>query len=415
MKVIGLLDCNNFFVSCERLFRPDLRKTPVVVLSSNDGCVVARSQEIKDNGIPMGIPYFQIKDIMSDIGAVAFSSHFALYRDISRRVFEVMQNHYTYTEQYSIDESFFVYEGDDPVGYASSVKEAIEREVGVPVSIGLSFSKTQAKYASVVAKKTGQVTLLLPEWWNKEGRAISLGELWGVGRGRARAFSTSGCNTVGDLCDIPTSIVGQRYGLDGVRLQAEMSSKIAYEVTTIRSPQKSLLSSRSFAKTTNDKNVLHDALKYHLHSVVTDLWHLDLLAPTIRLMLGTSRHGDYAFQGASAEAILDVPTRDLFRLEAVVSDLLNQAYVEGVPYKKVGITVSNLKPLAAVGETLFIDESSQKTEVLSRAVVDLNSRFGNGSLQLGRGGRNVVQWGARVDAQSPSYTTRWSDLKVVKA
>src|SRR3989338_2114936 len=165
MKYIALLDCNNFFVSCERLFRPDLLGKPVVVLSSNDGCVVARSKEIKDKGIPMGVPYFQIKDTLTEIGATIFSSHFALYRDVSRRVFEVVRTYQSEIEQYSIDECFFTSESEDPYRWVEEMKRRVEQEVGIPVSIGVASSKTRAKYVNTVAKKTTGIAI-----WGEEDR-----------------------------------------------------------------------------------------------------------------------------------------------------------------------------------------------------------------------------------------------------
>ena len=163
MKYIGVIDGNNFFVSCERLFRPDLVGKPVIVLSSNDGCVVARSQEVKDIGVAMGVPVFQIKDIIKDKGIVTFSSNFTLYRDISQRVFSVVKELLPDKEQYSIDEAFFTLEATDVVEVTHKlkvIKHEIERRVGIPVSIGLAATKTQAKYASKLAKKTGGVVVI---------------------------------------------------------------------------------------------------------------------------------------------------------------------------------------------------------------------------------------------------------------
>ena len=157
---IGLLDCNNFFVSCERAFRPDWRRRPVVVLSSNDGCVIARSQEIKDSGIPMGVPYFKIKDSLKDMEAVACSANLTLYRDLSRRVFEIMRAKLSSVEQYSIDEAFFLVPPDgDVLAIAAELQAVIVQSLGLPVSIGIGQSKTQAKFANRCTKQTGQVTI----------------------------------------------------------------------------------------------------------------------------------------------------------------------------------------------------------------------------------------------------------------
>jgi DNA polymerase V len=185
MKYIGVVDCNNFFVSCERLFRPDLLRKPVLVLSSNDGCVVARSQEVKDIGIAMGVPYFQIKDIIKDNGITCFSSHFALYRDISRRVFVVVAELVPLHEIYSIDEAFFVLEATsdaEAAAVALRLKQSIEKRVGIPVSIGISDTKTRAKLVSKIAKKKGGIAVLVGDEFMTVCGEKLLAEVWGVGR-----------------------------------------------------------------------------------------------------------------------------------------------------------------------------------------------------------------------------------------
>jgi len=417
MKYIALLDCNNFFVSCERLFRPDLLGKPVVVLSSNDGCVVARSKEIKDKGIPMGVPYFQIKDTLTEIGATIFSSHFALYRDVSRRVFEVVRTYQSEIEQYSIDECFFTFESEDPYRLVEEIKRRVEQEVGIPVSIGVASSKTRAKYVNTVAKKTTGIAIWGEEEWVSAAPNIRLSEIWGVGRGRARQFDEKGIRTVAELLACPRSRIEALFGIEGVRLQAELSGEPILGIKTARALQKSLMSTRSFAKETKDYGVLLNSVKYHLYQVVKDLESMDAKTNVIRVMIAPSRYGDYAFYGASKEAILGTPTRDLFTLQAAAIDLLKQCFNPEVPYKKAGVVLSGISSIEAETMPLF-DVSEEKDSatknLLSETIFSINKKHGKALVQLGSVSGTNKNWESKKDSESPSYTTSWSDLKVVR-
>lgn len=417
MKYVALLDCNNFFVSCERLFRPDLKNVPVVVLSSNDGCVVARSKEIKDMAIPMGVPYFQIKDTLKNIGAVAFSSHFALYRDISSRVFDVVRLSFPDIEQYSIDECFFTFDSDNPEEVARALKEQVERLVGIPVSVGVSLSKTQAKYASSVAKKTSGTAVLEADYWQENSSSITLAEIWGVGGGRARNFSEKGIVTIEDLIKLDTSLLARFFGVEGVRLKEELQGRQVLAVKPIRNAQKSVMSTRSFAETTTSYPVLEDAVMYHLYQGVKDLEMMNLLTVSLRVMISPSRHGDYAFFGASKEVVLTSPTSDLFTLQNVAGDLLRACYQPDVPYKKAGIAMSELVSPQSKTESLFKNDEvrQDKTSELTKTIMDINKKHGKSLLQLGRTEIKSVDWRVRKDVLSPSYTTSWSELKVVRS
>lgn len=415
MQYIALLDCNNFFVSCERLFRPDLKQRPVVVLSSNDGCVIARSKEIKDIGIPMGVPYFQIKDTLREINAVTFSTHFALYRDISKRVFEVVREHFDTVEQYSIDECFIRFESKDPEGEIIKLKQVVEQRVGIPVSIGVSSSKTRAKYVNSVAKKTNGIAVWGEARFQEEVSLISLYEIWGVGKGRTDQFKKHGIKTVADLTALSPAIVAKLFGVEGSRLFMELNGTEAYLVTQAKPSQKTIMNTRSFANTTNELPVLRDALLYHLHQGVKDLQTMDLQAKVLRILLGTSRHGDYMLQGSSLSCSFS-PTQDLFTLEKVAIKLLSECFKPDVPYKKAGVILADLVAVGAQTESLFgVSEKEAGTKVLTKTLHEINRKLGSDSLQLGRVSSDLSSWSVRKDLLSPAYTTNWSQLKTVLA
>ena len=314
MNYIGVIDCNNFFVSCERLFRPDLVGKPVVVLSSNDGCVVARSQEVKDMGVVMGVPIFQIKDIVKDKGITTFSSHFALYRDLSSRVFTVVKTLLPTMEIYSIDEAFFSIKADSKELLEAElrrIKIEVERQIGIPVSLGVAATKTQAKYANRLAKKAGGVVVLEPSDWDNLVTTIPLQTIWGVGGKLELRYKEAGLRTVVDLIDCPKPRVDSLFGITGLRLQSELAGTPVYAVINKHAPQQSITSSRSFEKNVTDLAVVKDAVAYHVRQVVADLRHLRLKAKYISVMLGTSRHSDYVLRGGSLTTDNLTPTDDL--------------------------------------------------------------------------------------------------------
>ncbi len=413
MQKIGVLDCNNFFVSCERLFRPDLMNRPVVVLSGNDGCVVARSKEVKDKGIPMGVPYFQVKDTLTEIKATAFSSNFALYRDISKRVFEVVKSEIGAIEQYSIDECFFTVDSDN-IELIKLVKTKVEKQVGIPVSIGLADSKTQAKYVNTLAKKTNEVVVFDNERWQSEASVVRLSEIWGVGVNRSRTFAKHDISTVSDLCSVPEFVVKNLFGIEGLRLQAELLGKAVLPVKSLASPQKSVSSSRSFAETTNNLFTLEDAILFHIYQATKNLEMMDLSTSSLRIAIYPSRFGDYLLQGSSLEVSFATPTRDLFQLNREAKKLLKSCYKAGVPYKKVGVSMTNLTASAQKTNCLFTTETKISSEV-SQVLFAINSFHKKPLLQLGRIEKKIRNWDTKKTKLSPAYTTKWTALKKVKA
>ena len=414
---IGLLDCNNFFVSCERLFRPDLKGKPVLVLSSNDGCVVARSQEIKDSGIAMGVPYFQIKDIIKDIEATTFSSHFALYRDISRRVFEAMRTELDTVEQYSVDEAFFTIEGvtvQELQKKILSIKDKVERVVGIPVSVGLAHSKTQAKYAGSIAKKTTGTFVLTEEEWRSRVSTIKLGDIWGVGFRSADEYRKKGILTVSSLLALERRQVQELFGVAGVRLWQELQGIPSVTLSRHLESQKSILNSRSFKGTSSDISVLHDAVAYHVREAAEDLRAMKQRTSSLQVHLGTSRHGDYLLQGGTAVAILPAPTNDTFVLLRAADDLVSQLFKAGVPYKKAGVLLTNFTPEVVNQLALFSNDEEEKTKDLMPVIDAINNKTGRNSVLLGSR-LQTKKWQSSQESRSPAYTTSWKDIVTVKA
>jgi DNA polymerase V len=414
MKKVGLIDCNNFFVSCERLFRPDLGDKPVVVLSSNDGCVVARSQEIKDKGIPMGVPYFQVKDILSDINAAVFSSNFTLYRDISRRVFSLLEREVGYLEQYSIDECFVNLEPSYAYEVSRHLREVVDREVGIPVSVGVGSSRTQAKFAATQAKKNGGVYLLEDVVSQQAFQSTRLSEIWGVGRSRSAALAEKQLVFVRDYLQIDPRRLFNWFGVEGVRLLEELHGTRKFVSKSSSVPAKSHTSSRSFSAACTDVGGLKAALIGHLEEVLDKLQRENQRAVTLRVMFYPGRYSNYILHGVSTEFSLPAPTIDRFLLTSLIGKALSTHFKPDIPYKKAGISVTTV-PEEICQAALFVTDQ-RKTERLSEVVQDLNNRLGKRVLRLGTvKDTNQATWLPRQGRISPRYTTEWKAVPTVLA
>lgn len=414
--MIGLMDCNNFFVSCERLFRPDLLKKPVIVLSSNDGCVVSRSQEVKDMGIPMGIPFFQIKDICKKQGISVFSSNFALYRDISHRVMTVLKDMHPDRAIYSIDEAFFTI----PEGITNTEllaqKVRILKETGIPVSFGIAPSKTLAKAVNVVAKKGTGVCIFNQEVWENHVQSMSCGSIWGIGRETTKLLASVGITTVADLMSKDRSFIQKLLGVPGERLFFELQGKSVFSLGDVPdSIQGSYTSTRSFGVPVRTKATLFSALSYHLERVSEKLRSDHVMAHTLTIIARGSRYGDFAHRVSSASVLLETPTQQTIPLLRAAGELLDTLYDPEIPYKKAGVVVGGIVPKDAITKTLFSAPEDIKNDDTLDGVTDtLNRRYGIGTLTHGCSlGRK--KWQASYEHISPEYTTNWGEIVTVKA
>ena len=425
--MIGLMDCNNFFVSCERLFRPDLAKRPVAVLSSNDGCIVARSQEVKDLGVPMGVPYFEIKDLCRKEKVTLFSSNFALYRDISARVMSALKAEFDTCEIYSVDEAFFTLPEGTTVEDLANVRARIIQKTGIPVSIGVAETKTLAKVANGIAKKRksdGRLTkstiegvFVLGEEEREECvRDISCGSVWGIGRQTSAFLTKSGIRTVSELLAQDRAFIRQALGVVGERLCMELSGVSVYKLgESAEGEQESYTSTRSFSKPVTDKLTLMSALGHHVAQVAEKLRHDGCVASKITIVARASRFGTFAHREGSMSAVLALPTNDTFTLTTEASRLLDILYDSEIPYKKAGVVASGIEPEGVATGSLFeSDHHKEKTSRLNMVTDALNQKFGSGTV------RHAVtlgdkKWKERKELKSPDYTTSWSEIARIKA
>ncbi len=415
MRYVGLADCNNFFVSCERVFRPDLWDKPVVVLSSNDGAIVARSEEVKKLGVPMGVPYFKVREVLEKHKAAVFSSNFDLYRDMSARVMKVLEEELGDIEQYSVDETFFRMDVRDMKAGLTALarlRDLVRRRIGIPMSFGLAPSKTIAKFASEREKRGSGVCLLTKEEWLAGVAKVPLSDLWGVGGAMSQKFRAAGLETVSDLLAADQARVAKLFGVYGTRLRAEVSGELAKASAPADDLPKSIMSTRSFSKTTTSFSVLADALAHHVSRAAEELRGHGAVAGKLTALVLTSRHGDWVLRGGGGEGVLPQPTNDTTILLKEALRLAKEVYEPGVPYKKAGVVLGFIKPDTYRQSNVF-GEDGMKNEKLMRAIDGLNKKIGTDAVTIGRA-KSPVGWDNRHDHRSPAYTTSWSELPRVR-
>ena len=414
-RYYGVLDCNNFFVSCERLFRPDLLKRPVAVLSSNDGCVVARSEEIKAMGISMGVPYFQVKDICDKGRVTLFSSNFTLYRDISDRVMQALKKEVGEIEKYSIDEAFFTISTEVTKEELFEIRKRIIQTTGIPVSIGLGETKTIAKIASKMAKKGDGVFVFGPDNWQRATMDISCGEVWGLGRQATTKLKQNNINTVKEFIELPLDRVRKLLGVMGERIQFELRGVSVHQPDEHKFRLKqSITSTRSFAKVITNRLELESIISSHVALCASRLRKARLLAGSMTIILRASRFSDFAHRKGSEEVLLSYPSAETSVLTKEAIRAVRNLYESGVPYKKAGIVMGDIVPFDFVSQTLFSDKESLETDQSLDSLTDsINQKFDGNLIHLASDFNNNQYSKAKLRSQS--YTTKWKDIPSVKA
>jgi DNA polymerase V len=415
MALIGLMDCNNFFVSCERLFRPDLLKKPVAVLSSNDGCIVARSQEVKDMGIPMGLPLFQAKQLSDTSSITFFSSNFTLYRDISARVMQTLAEEMGECEIYSIDEAFFELPDTVTEEEVHTIRSTIMRRVGIPVSIGVAKTKTLAKQASVFGKKGNGVFLLTEEIWKEKSKNAPCASVWGLGRATVGKLAALDVSTAADFMKLERGFVRKQFGVGGERIYNELHGTVSHNLErNSQDVRQSITSTRSFAKTTQKLIELESAVSYHITHAAKKLREKDLLCSRLYIELRASRHSDFSHRRGGAEIVLPESTNNTGDLLSFALQKVREIYDPDIPYKKAGVVCSGLIPSSFVPRSLFTEHSKDSTVNVIDSVVDrVTNKFGMHALHFA----SVLDSGARssMALRSKEYTTSWGDIPSVHA
>ena len=422
MRAIALIDCNNFYVSCERLFQPRLENKPVVVLSNNDGCVVSRSQEVKDLGINMAVPWFQVKDIAKRHGIIALSSNYALYADISNRVMQLLSQWSPNQEVYSIDECFLDLTGmADPACHAQEMRANISQCVGIPVCVGIAPSKTLAKLAGHVAKKQKQFhgvcdfNAMTARALDNLLAKIEVAEVWGVGRHSTVRLQQMGIITVLELKYSPAKRVRAEFGVVMERIVAELNGEACIGLDEITPPRQQIICSRSFGMPVSLLDDLEQAVIAYTTRAAEKLRSQHSLAGGIQVYIRTNPHKENEPQYQPTTLLpLSEPTDDTRLLCRAALSGLRQIYRSGYPYQKAGVILTEIIAANARPRMLFEDIAAQQKSTSLMAALDrINRRMGSGTMQLlGEGVRK--SWSMRRRNVSQRYTTEWDDLAVVR-
>ncbi|MDR1241890.1 MAG: Y-family DNA polymerase, partial [Deltaproteobacteria bacterium] len=343
----ALVDCNNFFASCERLFRPDLTGKPVVVLSNNDGCIVARSNEAKALGIGMGVPEFKVRDMLKKHGVAVFSSNYALYGDISARVIATMESLVPVVEQYSIDEAFIPLPGSFESNVdelAWTLRERIRKWTGMYVSVGVGPTRTLSKLAAEVAKKHNGVCRLILGSQGTEQILLDTpaGDVWGIGRRSVEKLRLRGINTAKDLRDADNGRMQKLLSITGLNTVLELRGIPCINLSEAPAPRRTLVSSRSFGTKVTDKEQLAEALAMHASLAGERLRRGKLETAGMIVHIRTARHGTGLFYDQTTEVRLGSPTSDTKKLIQAALEGLDKIFQSGIFYAKVGILLFDL-------------------------------------------------------------------------
>lgn len=418
MPLYALVDCNNFYASCERLFRPGLKGKPVVVLSNNDGCVIARSNEAKALGIPMGAPAFQWEHVFRKQGVAVFSSNYALYGDLSARVMTVLEDLAPRVEVYSIDEAFLDLSGvADAPGLCRKIRARVGQYTGIPVSIGLARTKTLAKLASRCAKKDPALGGVFDLAGCPDPEAIlaaaEVGDVWGIGPRHAKRLLSRGVRTALDFSRLPADWVRKEMTVVGLQTQMELKGISCLPVSSAPVPRRSVLCSRSFGQLVEDKEHLREAVCAFAVRAAEKLRDAGLEAQAVQVFTLTPRHREELPQH-QGQATVTLPGPTNFTPDIVAATLrgLDEAFRQGFAYQKAGVLLLGLTPASARQRSLLDlpPEERQRQRALMAVVDAVNRRHGRGALRLAISSAPDRPWHMRQHRRSPRYTTSWDEL-----
>ena len=421
-RSIALIDCNNFYVSCERVFNPALKRKPVIVLSNNDGCVIARSQEVKDLGIKMGVPWFKVQNLARHHKIIVFSSNYTLYADMSNRVMKIISEFAPNQEVYSIDECFLDLTGFKHLGladYSQRIRSNINRLVGLPVCVGVGASKTLAKLANHIAKKSFifdsvcNLNEITQDTLDLLFSKIKVGEVWGVGRCIEKKLAKLGVNTVFDLKQSSPQALRKQFSVLMERTIRELNGESCIPLEEIAPLKKQLVCSRGFGIPVSSLSELSEAVITYTTRVAEKLRRQRSVAAMVYIFIQTDPFKKKDRQYNSGRLIhLTNPTDDTRILINAVLTGLKSIYKSGFAYKKAGVLLDDLLPFNQHQKSLFDDKEAQAhSEFLMQAIDGINNTMGSGTIKfLGEGLEK--QWGAKAEKKTRCYTTRVDEIPV---
>ncbi len=421
MPVFGLVDCNAFYASCERVFRPDLAKIPIVVLSNNDGCVIARSYDAKPF-VKMGAPYFQIKDVLRRHGIKAFSSNFALYGDMSQRVMAIIESMVPAVEVYSIDEAFAELTGmpGNLTELGRAIRSKVYRCTGIPVGVGIAPTKTLAKLANYTAKRLqahtgGVVDICDPLKRDWVLRNTSVGEVWGIGRKLKAHLEGMHILSAKDLAAADPWMLRKKFSVVVEKTARELSGTVCLELDEVEPPKQEICCSRMFGKRLTELGPIKEAVATYMMRASEKLRAQGSVCKKIRVSIRTGMFSpDEAKYANGALVQLPYPTNDVRLMTKYATEAVSRIYRPGFRYSKAEVMLMDICQPGEFTDDLFSAVQPLSSDRLMTALDLINEKWGRGTLRTGSV-PVVPDWGMRRENMSQSYTTRLDQLWVVRA
>ncbi len=421
--MIALVDCNSFYACCEQVFRPDLLGKPVVVLSNNDGCIIAANKEAKAiTDIPMFEPVFKIKDQLIKNKVVFFSSNYTLYGEMSQRVMNILATFSPQVEIYSIDEAFVDLSGMKNISlteYGYKMREAILKNTGLPVGVGIAPTKVLAKLANRISKKVvGNDQVFVIDSEEKRIAALKwckIGDVWGIGRKHAERLKNIKVFTAYDFTQTPLAWVRKEMTVVGERIWREMQGEPCIEMVGLPKPKKGIGTAKSFGIKLEDLERIEEACSYYISEVSEVLRAQKSCATFLQVFIITNYHSNVDKQYSNSRTVtLEVPTNDTFKLILAGRQALRAIYKSGYRYKKVGVNLSGIIPQEYVQGNLFYQPLKLNKEKMMETVDAINRKFGKSTVFSGLVGTRVNEWELIKKERSPRFTTQWKELLEVK-
>jgi|TARA_Y100000768_G_scaffold37356_1_gene24434 DNA polymerase V len=420
--MFALIDCNSFYASCEKIFRPDLKDRPVVILSNNDGCVIARSSEAKKMGVSMTQPWYQIKDQYLSKGGIVFSSNYEFYADISNRVMNVLSDLCPEIDIYSIDEAFLdlrsFKKNIDLVNFAYDCKRKIREWVGVPVSIGIAPTKTLAKLANKVAKDDprfdGVVILSEPRVIKHFLRSMPVEKIWGIGKRLTARLENIGVKTAHDLTQIDSRLIGDNFNVVLERTVRELKGQSCITLHDFMEPKKQIMVSRSFGRSIRTKNVLSEAISFHASRAAEKLRYEKQKCRLITTFIRSNRFNTKIKQiYASRSLELIHPTDDTRIIIKSANRILEKIYANGYQYAKAGILLSDFTDSYGYQMSLFDKKRDEKSASKLMETIDYINLMEIAKVGFGNQGYQNT-WKMKREIKSQRYTTKIDEIPIIK-
>ena len=417
MSCYALIDCNNFFVSCERLFRPDIAETPVAVLSNNDGCVIARSNEVKALGVPMGVPLFKVRDIVNANKVTLFSANFELYGDISQRIVRLLRDETPLIEVYSIDENFIDLSEmpiDDRKAWARRVRQRILDEIGVPTSVGVAPTKTLAKVASTFAKTHGDGTWVIESDAERMAmlEQLPIEDIWGIGRRLAPKLLDRGVSKASQLVSASDAWLRNQFTITGIRMVDELRGTPRIPFGDKHTQRKTIMRSRSFGHTVRDYFQLESAVATFAAQAASRLRGQDSVCSGIVVFLQLAeREGERKRYVSQLVRLPEVSAHTGALIAAALEGLSILYDVEG-SYRKAGVTLLDIVDQHAWQLSLLEQrpEERERGVQLMKNIDHLNKRYGKGTVWHASEAKRSARWQSKQERRSPRYTTQLGEL-----